>query len=128
MSPFMTMVMVRGSPSGVVGAVLGPVEVVSLDVGDSAGDSVAVAGDPDDASDDRAPDEVPGGWESALSVDDVHPASATAATSAASHRRPRGGRRPGWPQAGNGGRVWSVIGAKHRIRRASLARRLRPGR
>ena len=93
MSPFITMVTVRGLPPPVVGAVLGPVEVTVLDAGGSVGDSVAVAEDPDDVSDDRALDDVGVGSESEVSVDDVHPASPTAATNAATHRSLPGGRR-----------------------------------
>ena len=112
------MVMVRGVPPGVVGGVSGSVEVAVLDAGGSVGD----------ASDDRTPDEVRVGSGSALSVDDVHPASATAAANAPSHRSLPGGRRPDEPRSEDAGRFSSVMGVKHRIRGASVARRLRPGR
>jgi hypothetical protein len=124
------MVMVRGLPLGVVDGVPGSVEVASLDVGGSAGGSVTGAGELDDASDDRDSGEVRVGCESAVSVDELHPASATTATDAASQRLLRGGRpreRPR-PRMKGAGTFRSVIEVKHRIRGASVTRRLRPGR
>ena len=122
--------MVRGLPLEVVDGVPGSVEVASLDVGGSAGGSVTGAGELDDASDDRDSGEVRVGCESAVSVAELHPASATTATDAASHRILRGGRPREWPRPRmeGAGTFRSVIEVKHRICGASVTRRLRPGR
>ncbi|HYO33264.1 MAG TPA: hypothetical protein VES21_10475 [Nocardioidaceae bacterium] len=137
----MTMVTVRGLPPGVVDGVLGSVEVAPPDaggsvevpppdVGGSVGGSVSgsVAGELDDASEERASDDVRAGGGSAVSVDELHPASATAATKAASHWILRGGRPTERPRTKGAGRLSSVIEVKHRIHGASVTRRLRPGR
>jgi hypothetical protein len=128
MSPFMTMVMVRRLPLEVVDGAPGSVEVASLDVGGSAGGSATEAGELDDASDDRGSGEVRVGSESVVSVDELHPASATTATDAASHRIHRGGRPGERPRIEGTATFRSVIEVKHRIRGASVTRRLRPGR
>ena len=120
--------MVRRLPLEVVDGAPGSVEVASLDVGGSAGGSATEAGELDDASDDRGSGEVRVGSESVVSVDELHPASATAATKAASHWILRGGRPTERPRTKGAGRLSSVIEVKHRICGASVTRRLRPGR